>query len=1137
MKYSDYIKLSNFYSVYDLQAESEGYWKSFVANSQFNDLLETAVESFRNENQNRHKSLWILGTYGTGKSHAASVIKHLFCDNYSDVSEFVDQSYKNDNAQLYSQVDDTIQKRKFFPVVLKSVEGVKDITTFSLAIERAVKKALRKANISISTKSGFENYAEHIENNPNINWDTIISNSPHLKDYVNNKKALLKKLNDFDDTIFRCLEEALLKAHIPLINTTSSIEDWLVEVQNELRSKKIADGLLVIWDEFTAIMGLNIPGLLESIQNIAEATMRPENDTYLLLIGHPDSFDNVKPDALRKTDDRFHIIRYKMESISAYHIMAMKLKVENEKPLTKLRTEIFNPCESLITKFADTSNNQSQTLIDINKLFPIHPYTAFLCTYCAQEVGSSSRSVFNFMMDNDDFKNFFEDEAKFEKKELITADFLWDYFYETFRDDIKRYGVVTERFITSKSSLESAGDNYYKVFKSILLLNALNNIAQNENVVPSEENIKNLFLGTPLFGKIDEILNYINTNRIIQRSPMGIYSVQFSALPPQELEKFINEQKLAFNTVAKVLKYGNYGINEITKIFNGLIREKDIVIFSSEAIDPSFKVNRLSNEFKDKRGYALKIAALFAKNDNELVQIKESVLNVSQEELFRNIIFVVFNKAMGDTNYKRFIEYVASMQVSTSHNYSEQAETHKKYALECISDWIKGIRQSPYTLYIRGEELTDSTQNLVKGINSTISFRIFEKGAENLFQLRKAPGTFWEQKHAKSIVETFLQYSTKEEIEPKLMGPYSPARHLFSNDNGENIVDGNLEFIDNVSKNHPLIWVQEKVDEIFDKLRKGQQTFNLGDKLISLTQPPYGLYNNYANMAMLAFAFRKYINELYDANGKPRDAKLLSDDVVEIFKAWVADNSSNKLSVRFGSKEEGILSKKLISCFKLNELPDYNDFSSLTNVRWGIGAYCKKKGYPLWALKYTNNSKNGLVEHINNIIKLCDDTTMNPALINTLLKGTDDYQYELFSLINREDSFLCGFNNYIKQIEAVYVTDSEIEEVVTYLKSNLQGDINLWTEEKVENQVKNWRLNKTRVVPKNDNSETSRNTSSNTANDNNDNYKPPSNRINKTELRNSIKSIPDSSAKEILYKIINDYDDDDILNIIKRYVG
>lgn len=286
-------------------------------------------------------------------------------------------------------------------------------------------------------------------------------------------------------------------------------------------------------------------------------------------------------------------------------------------------------------------------------------------------------------------------------------------------------------------------------------------------------------------------------------------------------------------------------------------------------------------------------------------------------------------------------------------------------------------------------------------------------------------------------------------------------------------------------------------------------------------------------MAMLAFAFRRYVNELYDNNGKPRDARLLSDDITEVFKAWVNGNSSNKLSFRFGSKDELSLSKKLVSIFKLHELKEYNDFSSLTDVRWGIGKYCKLKGYPLWSLKYSKETQNGLVDHINDIVRLCGDTTMNPTLVKTVLKGIEEYQFELLPLIGNEKSFLSGFNNFLKQIEAVFVKNDEIEEVTVYIKSILQGDCNLWTEEDVENQVKNWRLNKnyTNINPGN-----LANTPTGSTGKDNSKSEPSNKPLARIQLSNTIKSLTPIRAKEILKKIIDECDNEEILTLIKRYV-
>lgn len=378
-----------------------------------------------------------------------------------------------------------------------------------------------------------------------------------------------------------------------------------------------------------------------------------------------------------------------------------------------------------------------------------------------------------------------------------------------------------------------------------------------------------------------------------------------------------------------------------------------------------------------------------------------------------------------------------------------------------IQDWVNKMRGGNVTFYLNGDSMTIVGSKMTSTINGSIAPSIFTSGPESLETIRtKFSATYWKKASVKATVDAVLSYNTKQDIIDKCGGPARHVEFLL-----QDSVDDNLAWKDTVSPNHPLKKVCDYVDEwLSGRHTNKNQSFNLGDKLIGLTEAPFGLFQSYAPMAMVAFAMRKYINVIFDTNGKQRTAQHLVEDVVEMFKTWESGRSSNKLNFIFESKEAGRVCKSLIKMFNLNKLKGYSDISSLKDARWAVlHVYCKEKGYPLWSLKNIEECSPEIKEFIDNLMRVVSDpeSMKNPSLLENTINGYDALKTDFGNLlIPSADYFHKGFVTYMQSIDKVNVQDDEVEEALKYLHEHLESEIGMWTEEEVKDKLKDWRISK-----------------------------------------------------------------------------
>jgi hypothetical protein len=1034
MKYADIIQLQDdFHPVFNLQNEAAGYWKQFVPTPQFYTLLGTLLDTVSSSIPSKRKSIWVQGTFGTGKSHAGSVIQHLLCNDIKDIDQFITD--RIENPEYSARLRKLRSEKTFFSVVLSGVQGAYNPRTFALTIERSVKKALNEAGIRLKVNSDFEAAIEILNTNPLVELERILPDAPDLRSLAKNKEAIIKKLKDDDIDVFLALEEALAKYNI-FLSSETKLTAWLSEVEDSLREQKCADGLFIFWDEFTSVMDTISSGLINMIQSLAELSEKQNIFLYLISHRHVSAYVGERGEDLKKMNDRFHILLYKMEANTTYKLMSATLRKTNVQVYNKLREDKMPNFTEFVKDISDDTSTASQK--DLHDLFPLHPYASVLCSTISRQIGSATRSVFLFLYDGEKgFKYFLETSDA--DGSLLTADKLWDFFQDVFLEDEDKYNAIIVTLNTHKNTVSGHSPEALKIFKGILLLNALRNL-DNERVIPSQENIFRLFEWSVSSEKIENVLAFLNETQIVQKDPSDNFIISLSALSIGGKEREI--QRSRFSDAVKILNSNESAHVDLCQIFQtGLKRECEMVFIPASADETRIEISLKKGFVKS---YSLRLALILAKTNEERQAVSGLLLKLAQT--FGNVIFILFDEVFGDNQqYERFIDYHATVFVAGRRADKEQASRNLTNAQRMVSNWSGHIKNGNYTLFFRAsEEHKGATSGATRYINEQIAPRLFTSGADVLTSLRNKPEAVWKTKAAKKVAEIVVMARQRDEILKKLPGADKPADFLLKDDSGNDyIVDTELQLKQDAPDNHPLVLVRKEAENLLEKARKEQSgIFSLGRVLLPLSQMPFGLYPNTPNYFLLAFALRPYISELYDADmGTPLSPDNMRDKTDALFKFFESGNGDNKLRVRFGSASE----KKLID-FLVEALSINPENKSIKNVRWEIINYCKTKSRrPLWALKYCDSVKSEVQDIISQLSDLLTKDEVRQDAIEKLWRETEKFQFEFRTLLRTANAFSDGFLNFLKKVPGVQLQDDWLPELEAYLRLNMNAEVGYWT--------------------------------------------------------------------------------------------
>lgn len=437
MKYSEIVGVEeHFKSAFDITSDFGDSWKTFISNDKFENNMGQIIKSFTSPVFNNRKSIWVQGTYGTGKSHSLAVIEHLLCDEYENIEDYLPRINK---AQIRNEIANFRKEKKVFPVVLKGIYAITDVADLTYIIQQQVAAALRDKNIDIATKTDFQSVIQILKRGDlDSFFENLINKNIELQGYAANKEQLILALENNETKVLRIIADELKDAGLGGFRTHNIIE-WLTEVKKELENRKIADYLMLFWDEFTSL--LDIPArrsILNVIQDIAEMSYSEISDgkdtlgVYIMLVTHKrleqtESYKDLKEDERNMAKARFVELDYGMQPTTTYHILSGALEKRQPDILDDLRQKNFLDVASvmgIVDKVIDSDAPNAKEVKDkIISLYPFHPYTSYLATFVSRVVGEAERSIFGFLNDEDNgFKKYIEHDV--EESKFLTADYM-----------------------------------------------------------------------------------------------------------------------------------------------------------------------------------------------------------------------------------------------------------------------------------------------------------------------------------------------------------------------------------------------------------------------------------------------------------------------------------------------------------------------------------------------------------------------------------------------------------------------------------------------------------------------------------------------------------------------------------------
>ena len=715
-------------------------WQKTFPHKDIVKLLKITERALSRTNK---KSIWLEGSYGTGKSRIIWMLRNLFSCSEEEFDAYFD-GYTN----LRNEIDLrarflSLRRGKIVTAARYATGDITSTQKLIFAVFESLTAALKQNGYNFdgakTLRGKIAGWLESDDANLEMFRAKIRKPEYRMSPSLAGRTAeeIIERLKNPESEVSQLVEEILElgeREGIVAFNINmKDLTEWITEVieKNELKA------LILFWDEFSKFFANNRNNL-DEFQRLAELTnIAP---FYLFIASHQSqSLAGEGDQGFKSLHDRFEHMEISLPDNIALELIGHALQVkevakDNWNHISAALRERTERPRKVVMDFAKIDDEKILT-----DILPIHPMSAIILKNLAHYFASNQRSIFTFIKNSDPNVKAFQDfilTKSPEDGDLLTVDYLWNFFYESGTDEnggnVGRMNLkqsIREILDSYSFHKESLSADEQTVLKTVLLFQAIDRESGDGKVEifkPTEENLELAFTGVAEMenGRAITIANDLVRKSILFRKPGKVETFAAMAIggDAAEIERLKKEISKSLQTT-ELIESAN-----LLEIISLTAAQKFRYVLNAVAAENFTRtINRLTDKISD---YRIQVVVCFARDVDDQNEIQNLLNAAVRNERYRKLVFInassnlisqeIFNRWLENSAYEK---YLRAKDV-------DQANQFKNNAAECLKEWRKSFENGAFIYY----HATASSEER-RGISCQSADRITEKLKENVRQL------------------------------------------------------------------------------------------------------------------------------------------------------------------------------------------------------------------------------------------------------------------------------------------------------------------------------------------------------------------------------------------------------------------